>query len=45
MNYLQLHGKGKNFIKQNQLGPDSFMQLAIQVKLEECANIYLLIKV
>ena len=33
MDYLQIHDKGKNYIKSNKLGPDSLMQFAIQVNL------------
>ena len=35
MNYLQIHNAGKDYIKKSKLGPDSFMQLAIQVQLSE----------
>ena len=31
MDYLQIHNYGKNYIKYHKLGPDSFMQLAVQV--------------
>ena len=35
MNYLQIHNAGKDYIKKSKLGPDSFVQLAIQVQLSE----------
>ncbi len=33
LDYLKLDGVGKDLIKRSGLGPDSFMQLAIQVSL------------
>ena len=33
MDYLQIHNYGKNYIKYSKLGPDSFMQLAVQVSI------------